>query len=127
MTEFPVNLEGLEKEDIYSVATAFLYSLKGTPKYSVISELFYILDYSNFLKLIKYYGGTEIRIPTSEEINSLLKYLLLYQYHTVEELPWKESLVKSGIPIEESASARSKLMSLSKLLDVREMGGRNYD
>lgn len=127
MKEIPVNLDGLKKEDVFSVASALLYSLKDYPQYSTISELFYILDYDNFIKLIKYYGGTTLRIPSSDEINETLKLLLLYQYREVEELSWEESLKKSGIPSEESRSCRTKLNRLKSMIDSQEVGGRSYD
>lgn len=127
MKELPISLNGLEKEDVFSVATALLYSLKDNPKYSVVSELFYILDYHNFLRLVKYFGGLEIRIPSTEEISDLLKVLLLYQYRKVDELPWDKALVKSGFLLSESASARVKLTQLEKNLQEQDLGRRNYD
>lgn len=127
MKELPVNLDRLKKEDVFSVASALLYSLKDSPQYSTISELFYILDYDNFIKLIKYYGGTTIRVPSSEEISQTLKLLLLYQYREVENLSWEESLKKSDISQEESRSCRTKLNHLKSILNLQEIGGRSYD
>lgn len=127
MKELPMSLEGLEKEDVYSVATALLYSLKDSPKYSVVSELFYILDYKNFLNLIKYFGGMEIRIPSSDEISDLLRVLLLYQYRKVDELSWEDSLARSGFSTDESNSARVKMTQLEKILKSQDLGRRSYD
>lgn len=127
MNELPISLSGLEKEDVFSVATALLYTLKDTPEYSVVSELFYILDYDNFIKLIRYFGGLEIRIPSSAEISELLKVLLLYQYRNVEELPWKEALSKADITEDESCLYRAKLIALSKILKSHNIGKRSYD
>lgn len=126
MKEIPINLDRLQKEDLYSVATALLYTLKDTPQYSTMSELFYILDYPNFLKMIKYFGGQEIRIPSHEEINEMLVVLLLYQYRKVEELPWDECLRKVNADKEQSKSLRSKVSTLSSLLKSQEIGGRDY-
>lgn len=127
MKEIPINLDGLSREDVFAVATALLYSLKDHPQYSIVSELFYILDYDNFIRLIKYFGGCEIRIPSSEEINNTLKLLLLYQYREVEEFSWEDSLKKAGIPESDSRSARTKLNSLIRILKSQEVGGRNYE
>lgn len=127
MKEIPVSLEGLKKEDIYSVASALLYSLKDSPQYSVTSELFYILDYNNFLKMIQYFGGMEIRVPTISEINEILKVLLLYQYSEVEEINWKDALKKAEISEEESRLYRSKVSRLSKILKSQDLGKRYYD
>lgn len=127
MQELPVNLDALAKEDVYSVATALLYTLKDSPRYSIVSELFYILDHNNFLNLIKYFGGMEIRIPTVDEINDLLKVILLYQYYVVEEMSWTESLTRSGFTQEESNSARMKLLSLKDLFKNQEIGSKKYE
>lgn len=127
MKEIPINLDNLQKEDLYSVATALLYTLKDTPQYSTMSELFYILDYPNFIKLIKYYGGQEIRVPTHEEINEMLTVLLLYQYREVEELPWDECLKKVNADPDQSKSLRGKVNALVALLKDQDVGGRNYD
>lgn len=126
VNDVPVNFDLLKKEDAYSIATALLYSLKDIPRYSTTSELFYILDYDNFIRMIKYFGGQEIRIPTSDEIGQMLKVLLVYQYYEVEELPWQTSLHKAEISIEESSAYRARLTHLKKLLSQQEIGGRDY-
>lgn len=127
MKNIPINLDRLSKEDIFSVATALLYTLKETPQYSTMSELFYILDYDNFLKLIKYFGGETIRIPSDKEVSETLKLLLLYQYREIEGLSWEESMSKSGIPKGESSSVKGKLVVLSKLLKELDLGKRTYE
>lgn len=121
-----VNFNELNRQDIYSVATALLYMLKDNPKYKSISELFYLTDYDSFIRLIKYFGGQTIQIPTFEELDEVLRMLLVYQYSEVEELPWKEVLDKTGIPAEESLSVRSKLIALKKFLGEYKIGGRGY-
>lgn len=122
-----INLDKISKEDALSVSTALLYSLKGIPQYSVLSELPYILDYENFIKFIKYFGGMTIRVPTPEELSDLLKILLLYQNYKVSGLSWKESLIKSGFSESESNSARAQLQILEKQLKSQEVGGRSYE
>ena len=127
MKDIPINLESLKKEDLFAVATALLYTLKDSPKYSTMSELFYILDYENFIRLIKYFGGKEIRVPSSEEIGDMMKTLLLYQYREVEGYSWEEALIKSEVPESESKSARYKVNELSRIIKSQEIGGRRYD
>lgn len=127
MKDIPVNLDRLKKEDVFSVATALLYSLKDTPQYSIMSELFYILDYENFIKLIKYFGGRMIKVPSSTEINEMLKVLLLYQYREVEEYEWSECLKMVGLTEEESRTYRGRLNFLIRLLKSQEIGGRDYE
>lgn len=127
MKEIPINLDNLNKEDLFSVASALLYSLKGTPQYSTMSELFYILDYNNFIKLIKYFGGKTIKVPSSNEISEMMKILLLYQYREVEGYDWKECLNLVGVPESESQSARSKVNQLIKIFNIQQIGNRNYE
>lgn len=122
-----INLDRISKEDAVSIASSLLYTLKGHPQYSTVSELSYLLDYENFLKLVTYYGGMTIRIPTEEEINEMLKVLLLYQYYIVEEMPWLSALKKAGYKEEDSISAKNKLFYLKKTLNSQEIGGRNYE
>lgn len=127
MSNFSIDLSSLKREDVFSVATALLYSLKDSSKYSTVSELFYILDYDNFINLIKYFGGQEIRIPSSEEVARILKVLLLYQYSKVENLEWSESLKKSGIREEDSLVARNQLRSLERIFQKYDIGKRKYE
>lgn len=125
--EIPVNLNGLEREDVFAVASALLFSLKDTPKYSVISELFYILDYENFLRLIKYFGGMTLKIPTTEEISETMRVLLLYQYTEVEEMDWQEAMSRAGVDLSLSYSMKNKVVALKRLLKKLDVGGRHYD
>jgi hypothetical protein len=127
MDNFIINLNRISKEDTLSIATSLLYSLRGFPQYSITSELSYLLDYDSFIKLITYYGGMTIRIPSIDEINDIIKILLLYQYYTVEGIDWKDALEKSGFKQEESRSAQVKLTNLKKLLSEQEIGGRFYE
>ena len=124
--DLPLDLNYLNSSDLYSVASSLLYALKDTPKYSIISELFYLLDYDNFIKLIKYYGGKEIRIPSSQEIAELLKVLLVYQYYEVEGEDWKTSLKKAGYNEDQTNQVRAKLSHLNNILKEQKLGGRDY-
>jgi hypothetical protein len=48
------------------------------PDYMVLSELVYVLDKDNLLKLCEYFGGSTIKIPTIKELESIVYSLLLY-------------------------------------------------
>lgn len=126
MKDLPLDLNYLNSSDLYSVASSLLYSLKDTPKYSIISELFYLLDYDSFIKLIKYYGGKIIRIPSSDEISDLLKILLVYQYYEAEGQDWKVSLKKAGYDESQTNQVRAKLAHLKNILEEQKLGGRDY-
>ena len=52
--------------------------LTDEPSYSCLPELFSILGHEKLLLLAKYAGGTEIRIPTVEELNDSIEALQWY-------------------------------------------------
>ena len=57
-------LQKLHEPDIWSLLLFVLFKIKDIPEYSGISELAYILDRKNLLKLCEYFGGTTITMPT---------------------------------------------------------------
>ena len=71
-------LKNLNENDTYSLILFTLCQLFDTPEYSVISELPYVLDRENLLRLCDYFGGMTIRIPTTMEMEKLLYALALY-------------------------------------------------
>lgn len=86
-------LQKLHEPDIWSLLLFVLFKIKDVPEYSGISELAYILDRKNLLKLCEYFGGTTITIPTIEELEILVYGLLLYQYINIEGIPEEDALV----------------------------------
>lgn len=121
----PLSLDHLNKQDIFAMATATLYLLKDTPKYTNTSELFYILDQENFLRLINYFGGREIRIPTKEEISDMLKLLLFYQYRYLEGMSNKQAYIKAGYENEPLESIRTACNYIKHTVETNR-GGRSY-
>lgn len=84
-------LNELSKTDVYSLILFALWKIKEIPEYSTLSELSYILDNNSLLRLLDYYGGTTIKIPTKEEFESLIEALTLYQEVNLEGKDFKES------------------------------------
>ena len=74
------NLNNLHLSDIYSLMLFILYKLQDIPDYAVLSELCYLLDGANLTRLLTYFAGKTLQIPTEEEFANLSKALLLYQY-----------------------------------------------
>ena len=68
----------LKETDIYSLMLFAMFKLRDIPEYSSLSELVYILDKDSLLKLCEYFGGTTIKIPTIEELETLLYALTIY-------------------------------------------------
>ena len=61
-------LENLKEKDIYSLMLFALYKAQEIPEYASLSQLAYILDKDNLLKLCEFYGGLTIKIPTVKEL-----------------------------------------------------------
>ena len=93
-------LTKLKKIDIWSLMLFVLYNFQKIPEYSAISELAYVLDEKNMLKLCEYFGGQTIKIPTIDELEITLYAMLLYQYIDVEKLSEEDAL--SAITIDRS-------------------------
>ena len=77
-------LEQLSKVDIYSLMLFAMYKVNEAPEYAALSQLAYIVDKDNLLRLCQYYGGQTISIPTVEELESFLTALLLFQQVDIE-------------------------------------------
>lgn len=105
-------LQKLHEPDIWSLLLFVLFKIKDVPEYSGISELAYILDRKNLLKLCEYFGGTTITIPTIEELETLVYGLLLYQYINIESILEEDAIVmisREGLNIKNVRTAYSKI------------------
>ena len=110
-------LEELDKRDIYSLILFILYRLKEIPEYSTLSELVYILDNENFIKLINYYGGKTIRIPKVDELSTILDALLVYEREQNTDLPLSDICKDIGISKKEIPEILKILQLIPQLLD----------
>lgn len=81
-------LEKLKSVDIYSLLMFVLFKVKDVKEYSTMSELCYLLDKNDFLKLCEYFGGLTITIPTIDEVEDLIMSLLLYQQVDIDGLDY---------------------------------------
>lgn len=77
-------LDTMHTEDVYSLILFALFQLKQDPQYSTLSELAYILDQDSLVKLLQYFGGVTIKIPTTEELNDILDALIIYKRVNLE-------------------------------------------
>ena len=73
-------IASLKDQEIYSLMLFVLFKLREDENYSTLSELAYILEKDDFLNLCEYFGGLTIKIPTIEELENLIRLLVLYQY-----------------------------------------------
>lgn len=83
-TSIKANLNSLHLSDIYSLILFIIYKLQDVPEYAVLSELCYLLDGNNLTRLLTYFAGRTIKIPTEEEFALMSSALLLYQYVNID-------------------------------------------
>lgn len=74
------NLDSLHLSDVYSLMFFILYKIQDIPEYATLSEMCYLLDGNNMTRLLTYFAGKTITIPTEEEFVILTNALLLYQH-----------------------------------------------
>lgn len=115
----------LDKDETYSMLCLLLYASSDNPRYALLHELAYVLDNKSFVNFLKYFEGQTIEVPAIEDIQMSIKVLLLYQYNTVEDLPWDEALAKAGFLPGDSAYARSNLISFTQEIEKHDykLGG----
>ncbi len=85
-------LSNLRDADLWSILLFALTRLKNDAEYSALSELAYVLDRKNMLRLCEYFGGQTIRIPTADELEYLIYGMLLYQYVDIEHQSFEGAL-----------------------------------
>lgn len=73
------NLNSMHMSDIYSLMLFITYKLQDVPEYAVLSELCYLLDGTSLTRLLTYFAGRTIKVPTAEEFAIMSNALLLYQ------------------------------------------------
>lgn len=114
----------LKDIDIYSLSMFTLYKLTEIPEYSTISELPYILDRDNMLKLCQYFGGRKIKIPTIEELHSMMYLLLLYQYVNIDNIEYDEAVKMIGYESRNLRQVKAAYTKLCKVLDKYDIKPR---
>jgi len=88
------SLNTLHLSDIYSLILFILYKIQDIPEYAVLSELCYLLDGNNLTRLLTYFAGRTITIPTEEEFANMTHALLLYQYINLDGMSLVEAQSK---------------------------------
>lgn len=98
MTNSKNFLDKMSKKDTYSLLMFVLFRLSSVEEYSILSQLMYLLDYNNFIKLIKYFAGQTIKVPTIAQLRELIHALVLYKDVNIDGLNFSKSV--SNIPEE---------------------------
>lgn len=111
------DLTRLNEVDTYSLILFVLYKLKDIPEYSAISELAFVLDKTNLLRLCEYFGGLTLKIPTIDELEQIVHSLLLYQYVDIDNMSFDDALKLLG---EKSADIRTIRKNYNKIKQLLE-------
>jgi len=117
----------LKESDLWSLILFVLFKVKDIPEYSCLSELAYILDQKNMLKLCEYFGGCTITIPTVEEFENIVYGLLLYQYVVIEKINYDNALemvARNNIDMKE---VKKSYLKIQEVLEQYEFTSRVYN
>ena len=117
-----VDLRKLKEEDIYSISMFILYKLTDIPEYSIVGELPYVLDKPNLLNFCNYFGGRTIKVPTVEELFSLIQVIKLYDSVKREGMPFEEALSRLNFKQDEVLKVNKIYNRLSIILDKYKFG-----
>ena len=120
-------LAKLKSIDIYAFMLFALYKIQGIPEYSTISELAYVLDKENLLKLCEYIGGLTIKIPTTDELESIVYALILYQYVDIDKMPFEQAIKIIGHTSDEKRTVKANYLKIKEILNNYELSERQKD
>ena len=114
----------LKEVDTWSLVLFTLFKMRDVPEFSALSELVYILPKDSLLSLCKYYGGSQIKIPTIEELEDLVYALLLYEYVDIEKMPYDDAIKLIGFKSSELRKVRANYLKICEVLDKYEFQPR---
>ena len=117
----------LHRSDIYSLILFALYKIKDIPEYSTLSELAFILDKENLLKLCQYFGGITLQIPTIEELENMVYALILYEYVDVDKVELSTALKAIGVSKIKTKEIKELYQNLRHILDKYEFNHRSLN
>ena len=106
VTNVRQSLDKLSKKDIYSLLMFVLFKANEVPELAVLSQLIYLLDEDNFIKLIKYFGGQKIVVPTLNEVRELIYTLICYKSIDIDNISFEETLKLIPDDLKESILAK---------------------
>ena len=113
-------LDKLKSVDIYSLLLFALFKIRDIPEYSSLSELAYVLDKTNLLRLCEYFGGLTIKIPTISDLESMVYTLVLYQLVDIDGMDYDEAVKQIGHNSSDLRRVKSDYVRMKSVLD-------NYD
>lgn len=118
-------LSKLKTMDVFSLLLFILYKVRDIDEYSTISELAYVLDKDNLLKLCEYFGGLTITIPTIDELENIINSLLIYQYVNIDGYEYKDAVKKIGFDSCELRKVKKEYNKIVSILDKYSFSDRD--
>lgn len=116
-------LSKFNETDIWSLLLFVLYKMKDTPDFSAVSELAFVLDKKNLLRLCEYFGGCTITIPTVDDLESMIYGMLLYQRIDIEGMEFTDAL-STLCRSDDRQKAKLAYRSIKDTLDSYEISSR---
>ena len=117
MAKINTEIAKLNEMDTYSLILFTLFKLRDIPEYATLSELVYILDKESLLKLCEYFGGLTLKIPTIDELESIVYSLVLYQSVNIEGKDYNEMAEVIGHKSSELRKVKNDYEKICKILD----------
>lgn len=110
-------LAKLKDVDVYSLMLFAMFKLRDIPEYSSLSELVYILDKKSLLKLCEYFGGLTLKIPTIDELESIIYSLVLYQFVNIDGMDYDEAVKIIGHRANKLRQVKNDYVRICEILD----------
>ena len=117
-------LKKMKQADIWSLMLFVLYKFQQIPEYSSISELAYILDQKNLLKLCEYFGGQTLKIPTIDMLEEYLYAMLVYQYTDIEKMTLEDAIDSCHVEEDKEKRIKHAYKQLKEVLSSYEVRAR---
>lgn len=119
-------LKKLNRIDIWSLMLFVLFNFQKIPEYSSISELAYILDEKNMLRLCEYFGGQTIKIPTIDELEITLYAMLMYQYIDIEKMTENDAVTLMNVDKDIIKSIKTTYKTIKTVLSKYNLTSREH-
>lgn len=116
MDKIESDFSALKETDIYSLILFVLSQLSGEPDYAVLSEMVYILDKESMLKLCEYFGGMTLKIPTIDELESIVYALVMYEHIDIKKKSYEETINMIKEKSSNLKSIKSDYLNLKQVL-----------
>ena len=117
MSKIKKDIAKLKNVDVYSLMLFVLFKIKDVPEYSTLSELAYILDKENLLKLFEYFGGLTIKIPTIDELEGIIYAMVLYQYVNIDGMDYDAAVKLIGHSSDELRKVKANYNKICEVLE----------